>query len=338
MTMPATHDAMSHDPLARIRMGLFSTLIEGDVVTADRVLRRLVDRGMSVGAILEHILEPVQHQFGERWRTGDLTVADEHLSTSALEVCVGMLAAAQEPDFELASAGVICAESDRHSLTGRFVHAALAAAGHPTVHLGSGIPAKELERWAAEAEMDVVLISCTVPRALPGARRCIAGLHRSGVPVMIGGRALGDDDSLARRLGADAWAKSTADAVAQLADWSPDPAVGEAAADVSLAAATQVEHHSSHLVASSLDALGAIEAADRACILECVTDFVGLAGAVALLGETSAWSQQIEWWKDPTSGLGLDRAPQRVADAVGAALEQHGFDELAAQLVMASSH
>src|SRR5690606_13293472 len=66
---------------------------------------------------------------------------------------------------------------------------------------------------------DSLAVSCNLPIFFPGVARLVNAAHEVSVPVIVGGRAFGDDDRRAARLGADAWAAGASDAAEVLAGW-----------------------------------------------------------------------------------------------------------------------
>ncbi len=66
-------------------------------------------------------------------------------------------------------------------------------------------PADDLQRYAGVTDPDVVVISCTVPVYLAGARRCLRAVTELGLPAIAAGTAFGPAGERARRLGAQGW-------------------------------------------------------------------------------------------------------------------------------------
>jgi CheY-like chemotaxis protein len=97
-------------------------------------------------------------------------------------------------------------EGEWHVLPSRM--AAAAARGARTRVLGPGLPAEHLQRFLEAREPDLVALSVTMSTNLLSAARSIAAAQTAGIPVLVGGHALGADDRRARALGADGWAAS----------------------------------------------------------------------------------------------------------------------------------
>lgn len=163
----------------------------------------LLARGATVEQLITQVLRPVQQQVGARWQRNEWDVADEHAATAVVDGVLGAIAL-QTPLAPPtgAVALVACAEGEHHTLPARMGAELLRGEGWDVTFLGGSLPADDLQRYAGVTEPDVVVISCTVPLFLSGARRCFAAITELGLPVMAAGAAFGDDGSRARRLGA----------------------------------------------------------------------------------------------------------------------------------------
>lgn len=222
-----TAEPTSQDVQA-VRLGVLSAVIDGDSGTAYRMVLDLLGAGVPFEVILTDILAPLQREVGERWGSGDFRIADEHASTGAVETLVALLAGSFDRPEEAPLLLAACAEGDNHSLPARMAAAYLTYQGWQVTFIGASLPAIDLERYVADVEPDVVLISCSMAPWLIGARACVRAVHAGGIPVLVGGRAFGDDDSIARSIGADGWAPDLAAADRLLREWEPDPATAEA--------------------------------------------------------------------------------------------------------------
>ena len=106
------------------RMALLAALVDGDLDTAYRVATRLLDEGVAFESLVGEVLGPVQREVGSRWAGGDLSIADEHAATAAVEALIALLAAGLAPaDGPLVV--VACPEGDAHSLPAQVVAAVL---------------------------------------------------------------------------------------------------------------------------------------------------------------------------------------------------------------------
>ena len=198
------------------RVALLAALIDGDRDAAYRIATSLLDEGVSFEALVGEVLGPVQRELGRRWAQGDLTVADEHAATAASEDLVTLLCGGLT-SFDGPVVAVACPEGDAHSLPARVVAAVLSLRGFRSLLLGASLPAVDLGDYLERQTPLGIALSVSMPAALYRAAASVATAHEHGVPIVVGGRAVRDDDAVARRLGADAWA-GTADAAADVFD------------------------------------------------------------------------------------------------------------------------
>ncbi len=98
----------------------------------------------------------------------------------------------------------------------------LQADGWEVTFLGGSLPADDLQRFAARREPDVVVISCTVPLFLPGARRCFTAVRALGLPTLGAGSAFGTNATRALRLGASGWLDPGTEFAGMLDDLEPE--------------------------------------------------------------------------------------------------------------------
>ncbi|HVT78606.1 MAG TPA: cobalamin-dependent protein [Acidimicrobiales bacterium] len=195
-------------------------LTAGDVDRAVGYTMELFEAGITVDALLTGLLAPAQREAGRRWETGDWTVAQEHQATAVVDACLSALGTTEPRTQRPETDWVVVAsvEGEWHVCPARMIAESLRSHGWRVRFLGASVSAERLRAVVAEGPR-AVLLSCSTTAALPGAARCLDALADSGVRVIVGGAAFGDDPSRAVRLGA-CWAPEPIDAVA-LVDLPP---------------------------------------------------------------------------------------------------------------------
>jgi diguanylate cyclase (GGDEF)-like protein len=193
--------------------------VPGNRRAAVRLTLGLLDRRVPRERIVVDLLAAAQREVGERWYRNELTPAQEHLATGVTTAALDSLMAetSQPPGDSLTV--VTCAEGDFHSLAAQMFGELLREHGVGVTVLGASTPADVLAEFLVRSDADSLAVSCTIPICLPGTVRLIDVAHRQGIPVIAGGSALGHGPRRAERLGADAWAITTADAAAILLGW-----------------------------------------------------------------------------------------------------------------------
>jgi methanogenic corrinoid protein MtbC1 len=197
-------------------------LAAGDHRRALDLVVSLVRSGTPLDTVVEDVVRAAQVEVGRRWERNEWTVAQEHVATAVSESVLAALGDTDEP-----SAGgsrgrlvAVCAEGEWHTLALRVLTDHIRRAGWGVVYLGPSVPASQLGRYLYDVGPDGLLVSCSVPFNLGGARRLIEAARATGTPVLAGGRGFGADGRRARILGADAWAPSPAAAVERLESWT----------------------------------------------------------------------------------------------------------------------
>jgi methanogenic corrinoid protein MtbC1 len=206
------------DELRPARLAMLSALADGDVRLARRVAAGLLDDGVNFDELVDVLFAPLQHEFGQRWSAGDLSIADEHAASACVAELITSLSAVTEPPSG-PTVVVATAEHESHALGARTVAATLSLAGFRSVFLGAALPSEDLAEFLVAQEPFALALSCSISAALEGAARSVAVAHEHGVPVVAGGRALPRPE-WAERLGVDGHARSARDAAAILEAWA----------------------------------------------------------------------------------------------------------------------
>jgi methanogenic corrinoid protein MtbC1 len=306
-------------PLTRV--ALLAALVDGDLDTAYRVATELLEEGLPFEALVTEVLGPVQRELGLRWADGDLTIADEHAATAAAEDLVtlltGGLASTDGPVVV-----VVCPEGDAHSLPARVVSAVLALRGYRSILLGASLPAVDLGDYLERQAPLAMALSISMPAALFRAVASVTSAHAHGVPVVVGGGAVRDDQLLARRLGTDAWAP-TADAAATVLDgWSAGGAPALAPALRVPDECMAIDAHRAALLAAAVRPDDAEAGRD---LVDEVGRLLDVVQGALLLDAPTLLTTQLTTLRESRNGRGpegavVDRVLVRLADAASGPL------------------
>jgi methanogenic corrinoid protein MtbC1 len=217
---PASFTAESNERVRR-----FLELAAAREVRAARelVLEYLAESGDDMVALIQQLLAPAMVETGARWYDGRWNAAQEHLASGLTD---GVLSAASvrlrrgRPPVGAPSVVLACPRGEDHLLAARFAGELFAELGVDVITLGPPLPDPDLHAFLAAVRPDALVVSCTWPLALHGVRDLVVVAHRAGVPVLVGGAALGADDRRAEAIGADGWAPELADSLPLLRAWS----------------------------------------------------------------------------------------------------------------------
>jgi DNA-binding transcriptional MerR regulator len=160
-----------------------------------------LDRLLSVFTIetvLRDVVVPYLHELGERWATGDASVAQEHFASNLLRG--RLLGLARGWGARSGATTVLaCAPSEQHDLPLIAFGLVLAARGRAVTYLGPDTPVATLHDAARELHAQLVVVSATTSERIQAVERDLKELARA-VPMALAGA--GASESLAQRIGA----------------------------------------------------------------------------------------------------------------------------------------
>lgn len=183
-------------------------LVAGDEPGAWALFEQARFNGRSPSELYTQLLGPALREIGERWQSGELTVADEHRATAVAGRLIGRLGPSFSRRGRTRGTVVVGAPAgERHELPVAIAADLLRHEGYRVVDLGADVPATSFAEAAAGADrlvaVAVGVTTSSAARAVPAAVRAV----RAAAPrakVLVGGAAVADGDR-ARRLGADGW-------------------------------------------------------------------------------------------------------------------------------------
>lgn len=195
--------------------------IRSDGSSAVRLALDLLEQGASTEAVIVDLLAAAQQESGERWLRNEWTVADEHAVSGITQRSLDAIANSGRESFKAGSVVVACAEGDWHSLPAQMCAELLRSQGFAVTFLGASTPSDHVARLLDRDRPDALVVTCNLALYFGGVTGVVNAAHRTGVPVIAGGRALGSGPARAHRLGAE-WAPDVAGAVRTLRQWADD--------------------------------------------------------------------------------------------------------------------
>ena len=194
--------------LQRMASQLLSFLVSGDREAARRLILDAFDAGVAIEDLFDEVFQPVLHETGEKWETGEISVGQEKEISFFLRDLIVQLGARSGASVDADGPTVIaaCVEGENHELGLRMIATLLRARAYTVHYLGPNVsPAFLIERIEAR-EPDAVLIGIALSENLDNLSRTLTSIRESGEPatipaVIIGGAGLPDEWSGARREG-----------------------------------------------------------------------------------------------------------------------------------------
>lgn len=286
-----------------------------DVLDRDeavRQVRELHDGGAAIDLLVEQLLAPAQVEVGRRWEAGLRSVSWEHAATAITDVVLLTLTGGTSAARARGRVVVACAEQEWHSMPARMLTELLRRRQWDAVLIGSSVPADALVEHLSRQQPVALLVSCTMTAHLPGARRSVEAGHRTGIPVMVGGRAL-DGERRGEHLGADATCRGAREADEVLGRWlqQPVPPAAPPAPDPQHAELLAV---GPDLVEAALTDLGAGEG--RGWLEQDLTSVVAVVAAALLVRDPAVAEDGVAWLLRYRASRSGDEAAERVRQAM----------------------
>jgi DNA-binding transcriptional MerR regulator len=176
---------------------LVDTLLRGDIDAAGRVLDRAHARH-TLPTVVGDVIAPTLWKVGERWQAGEVSVAQEHLTSSYLRHHVrGLLEAERVGGDRPVVVGT--PPGEKHEIGALCTAAILARDGFPVRYIGPDVPLPAVASFAEGADSRAAVLSATRQEAL--ADLSDDALADLSLPVLVGGRGATPEE--AGRLGAE---------------------------------------------------------------------------------------------------------------------------------------
>ncbi|MEO8550068.1 MAG: cobalamin-dependent protein, partial [Kofleriaceae bacterium] len=235
-------------------------LLLQDRRTAQLVVRTILDGGGSLDAVYVEILQPAMYDLGERWERGEVSVAQEHYCTAATQALMATLHAEV---FEAHPEGrrvlALSVGGNSHSIGIRMVADVFELRGWSVMFVGADMPTEAAIAHLAAEAFDVLAVSAALSEHLPEVETLVRAVRASSdrIRILVGGRAFRDDRELWRRVGADGYAATPAQAVTLAETLTAQVVPGgrlALVADVAAAAPLALAQHD----ATTLDAMAEI--------------------------------------------------------------------------------
>jgi methanogenic corrinoid protein MtbC1 len=170
-----------------------------DAATADRELARLAAL-LPARDLVHRVVVPLMRRVGEEWERGEMSIAEEHLTSGVLRNLLGTLVRLGGVDRSSPRVVFATPSGERHEF-GILCAAMLAAgAGHGVVYLGADLPADEIAIAVDRAGARILVVGVTgaagVDEAIASLERLVAALP-AGTEVWVGG---GESEAVEQRV------------------------------------------------------------------------------------------------------------------------------------------
>jgi excisionase family DNA binding protein len=187
---------------------LQARMLDGDVAGSWQVIEAAMASGFEPGEIYVRLLAPSLHAIGDSWRTGRVSIDQEHLASGVASALIGRLGPRfVHPGRKKGVVILAMPPGERHGLGIAMLADILADAGYGVLNLGPDTPTASLVAAMRDVGSLVAVVVSVVDTARrPAAGRLLAAARRERPSVvrMVGGHAV-PDGRTALELGADGW-------------------------------------------------------------------------------------------------------------------------------------
>lgn len=193
-------------------------LLDGQREKARASIDELVQKGIPIKDIYQHIFQPTQYEVGRLWQCNKITVAHEHYCTAATQLIMAGLYSHIFSTKRKGKTMVACSISgELHELGIRMVTDFFEMEGWDTYYLGANMPERQLQEAVAEHKANLLAISVTLPTHLSKAAALIKRIKSnpalSELKILVGGYPFLQHPDLWKKIDADGFAENASQAI-----------------------------------------------------------------------------------------------------------------------------
>ncbi len=181
-----TRHALAAQPFLAEALGAVEAM---DGAALEGTLRQATLR-LNIDELLDGVVAPLIYSVGERWHTGQLSPAHEHLSTAVISRLLGWLADQYAVAADAPAVLVTTPAGQLHELGASLAAATAAASGWRVVYLGPSLPARDLAAACRTCGARAVALSIVFPEDDPqmdGELRALRAALPDDIRVVAGG-------------------------------------------------------------------------------------------------------------------------------------------------------
>ena len=196
---------------------LAGLLADGDDELAAWTLRHALDE-QPRAAVFDGLLRDAMALVGERWQTGQWTIAEEHLASRTLLRALEQVRPPMRPELRVGPMAVLAGVAGEQHMIGLVcLEQILAESGWTVANLGADLPPADLGAFVQRNDVALVAMSANAPDRRSALADSILAVRvaagERSIPVLLGGGVAGED-GIGDEVGADAVATSLSDALA----------------------------------------------------------------------------------------------------------------------------
>jgi methanogenic corrinoid protein MtbC1 len=197
-------------PGDRLALEYLQKVLEGNVADAIGLVTAAAVNGLGSRAAYTDVLLPAQREVGRLWHAGELSIAEEHMVTSATLRTMSVIAS-QAPRAPANGRTVVVAAvaGNVHDVGLRALADMYQLAGWRVIFVGSDVPMLDLPTMLGFFEADLLMLGATLATHVPRVEQAIRSIRERcerRVKVVVGGSAFDEAPDLWQRVGSDGYA------------------------------------------------------------------------------------------------------------------------------------
>jgi methanogenic corrinoid protein MtbC1 len=197
-------------PNDRLALEYLQRILEGNVADAIGTVSRAALNGLGPQAAYTEVLLPAQREVGRLWHAGELSIAEEHMVTSATQRTMSVVAS-QAPCRPANGRTVVVAavSGNVHDIGLRALADMYQLAGWRVIFVGADVPMHDLPTMLTFFEADLLMIGATLATHVPRVEQAVRAIRERcerKVAVVVGGAAFDEAPHLWQKVGGDAYA------------------------------------------------------------------------------------------------------------------------------------
>ena len=214
--LPPVDPASAAVPTGSLTPELLAGLLaDGDDQLAAWTLRHALAE-QSRADVYDGLLTDAMRLVGERWGSGQWSVAEEHLASRTLLRALELVRPAAGPEARIGPLAVLAGVQGEHHVIGLVcLEQVLAEDGWTVANLGADLPAKDLGTFVARNDVALVALTAMDPARVDALREAVAAVRGARgdrpIPVLVGGQVTRFPDVIGT-VGADAVAHTVREA------------------------------------------------------------------------------------------------------------------------------
>ena len=195
---------------------LAGLLADGDDELAAWTLRHALNDQSRI-SVFDGLLRAAMELVGERWVTGQWTIAEEHLASRTLLRALEQVRPPMAPEQRVGPMAVLAsAAGEQHMIGLVCLEQVLAEHGWTVANLGADLPPTDLGQFVQRNDVALVAVSANAPDRRSAVADAIVAVRVAAgdrnVPVMLGG-GIARVPGIGDEVGADAVVRSLSEAL-----------------------------------------------------------------------------------------------------------------------------